>query len=232
MAWDRSILHRLRTALGPLDLAATRSLLRNRRRHAMVLGISLAYLLIAMNVGEMLDFLTTPVTYAVYFAPSSLSPVNWVYPLVEVSLPGVIVVLPILPTLTMLFMSLGVGISLTTAVLLALGWIRERRAHVVRSTGTASFLMGWVPAAFGMATLGACCSAAITGTIEYGFLTRGGAASGNPLFVNIWYLSAFQVALVGAALIAQEELFRLYLRLLDRPGNVGARSSNSTSSEA
>ncbi len=180
----------------------------------MVALIGGIYLMLALVIGEMLVFLQTGPGYLLITDSWALAPAHWAYPAVEVVAPGVVLVLPILGTITMLVVSTGVGLGMGAAIVLARGWARERRSRVMSSSGASSMLAGLTPIMLGLLTLGACCSTALAGAAGFGALTRAGTAAGNPLFTNLWALAAFQMVIVWVALVAQEQLFRLYLTVV------------------
>ncbi len=215
----------LRDVLTALTLPTTRSLLRSPGRRLLTTAIATLYLFIAMVLGEMLVFIQTGSGYLLITIPSSLAPQNWAYPAVEVVAPGLVVVLPVLATLTMLIVAICVGIGMSAALVLAGGWVRQRRSKVIRSSGATSLVAGLTPVMLGFLTLGACCSTALAGAAGAGALTSAGAASGNPLFTDPWALSIFQIGTMWVALLAQEYLFRIYVGTLATAASRGAPSA-------
>lgn len=204
----------LREVASLLLLSTTRSLLRTRRRRVLTGLVGGAYLLVALIAGGMLLFQQGTDFLLIGPAPGSLlpdlAPTNWVDVIVTIVAPGLVLELSILAVLTMAAVAVAVGLGMSAALVLAGNWFRSRREKRTLAAGTGSVLTGLTPILLGLLTLGACCSTAAAGVAGFGALTQAGTASGSPLFTNLWALSAFQVGIVWVALVAQEQLFRIY----------------------
>ena len=196
---------------GFLDLATlrrSRSLLRGRRPLLLLAAIAVGYAFISMLVGLMLEFHaeSIPLSAEVISDPSAYQ--WWDYPALLVVWPGGILVLPFLPAVTMVLVSLGVAIGATVAVRLLAPLVRRRRDSGGRSAAS-GVAGGTTPSIVGVATLGACCCTSCAGIAG---ATVVAAVSGTNLYnalLNNWYIDLFQLAVVWMALMVQERALRM-----------------------
>jgi len=151
---------------------------------------------------------------------NSPSPAWWNYPALVVITPGGILALPFLATLSMVLMSVGVGVGMGAGLVLATRLVRSWRTARA-SGGLASSLAGLTPAMVALLTLGACCSTSAAAVGAIGALAEAGGTSYNEILLNSWALNLAQLAVLGVALLAQEQLIRVY-------GNLVEPSSRST----
>jgi hypothetical protein len=70
------------------------------------------------------------------------------------------------------------------------------------------------PALIALVTLGACCSTTAAATAGIGVVAQATGTTVESVLLNTWYLDVFQVAVLWVALVAQEQLLRVYGRLL------------------
>ena len=188
------------------SLRRTRALLRSRKAHLLVAGIAVSYLLASMVIGEMIVF--PPVQGRFFVDVHVTGNPWWDFPELFVFSSGFALDLLFLPTVTMVLVSIGVGMGATAAILTTIPSIAERWSPTRRSTATAS-ASGASAAIAGLATLGACCCTSCAGVAGVAVVA---AASGTNIAVLLresWYLDLFQLAVVGVALLAQERALRL-----------------------
>lgn len=189
-----------------LTLRETRRFVRERHGRMMAVFFATVFALVSMWVGQMLILTPLHITpYAGILWSPGTNPQWWNYPgLLVVGNWGVLD-LPFLPTWTMIFVSIGVGIGIAAAVLLAVELVRIRRSGAARSTAVGS-AVGLTPAMIALVTLGACCSTGAAAAAGIGAVAQTTGTTTYTLVANSWYLSLFQVAVMGIALIAQEQL--------------------------
>lgn len=186
-------------------LRRTRALLRTRRGRLAVAGISVAYLLVSMLIGQMMTFPTLQ-GRALVDVKLSGDPA-WDFPELFLFTSGFAVDLFFLPTLTMVLVSLGVGIGATAAMFTVAPRLRGHstgtgRAARVTSTAGAS------TAVVGLATMGACCCTSCAGTLGVAVIAAASGTSTAGLLRESWYLDLFQFVVVAVALLAQERALR------------------------
>ncbi len=189
-----------------VTLRETRRFVRERHGRMMAVFFAVVFALVSMLVGDML--ILTPLHVAPYmgilWSPGT-NPQWWNYPGLLVVGGWGVLELPFLPTWTMVFVSVGVGIGISAAVLLAVELIRMRRRGSARSTAIGS-AVGLTPAMIALVTLGACCSTGAAAAAGIGAVAQTTGSTTYTLVSNSWYLSLFQVVVMGIALIAQEQL--------------------------
>ncbi len=95
------------------------------------------------------------------------------------------------------------------AVLLGARLIRRRTAGLLGPTAVGS-VAGFTPAMIALVTLGACCSTTAAATAGITLAAQSSGTSAATLLANTWYLGLFQVVVVYVALVAQEQLVRVY----------------------
>jgi hypothetical protein len=174
----------------------------------------------SMIVGEMLVF--PPVQAPSFVSVTWKGSPWWDFPEVFVFSPGIALDLLFLPTLTMVLVSIGVGIGGTAAILTMIPSVAERWSRSRRSAATTS-ASGASAAIAGLATLGACCCTSCAGVAGVAVVA---AASGTNIAVLLresWYLNLFQLAVVGIALLAQERTLRLPAEYCPVPPKIDAR---------
>ena len=200
----------LQALRGVLDLATlrrSRALLGGRRPLLLLAAIAVAYAFISMLVGLMLEFHPESIPFTIEVITNHYSQQWWDYPALLVVWPGGILVLPYLPAVTMVLVSIGVAIGSTVAIRLVAPLVLRRRAPARQAASGAA--AGTTPAIVGVATLGACCCTACAGIAG---VTVVAAVSGTNLYnalFNNWYIDLFQLAVVWMALMVQERALRL-----------------------
>lgn len=199
-----------------LTLRETRRFVRERHGRMMSVFFGVVFALASMWVGEML--ILTPLHVApfagILWSPGT-NPQWWNYPGILVVQGWGVLDLPFLPTWTMIFVSIGVGLGISAAVLLAVELVRMRRSGSARSTAIGS-AVGLTPAMIALVTLGACCSTGAAAAAGIGAVAQTTGSTTYTLVTNSWYLSLFQVAVMGIALIAQEQLLFVTRGLFSR----------------
>ncbi len=198
-------------------LPRSRELLRGTRgAWLLVASIAILYGFVSMLVGLMLElgptnFRTTSVTVLLTAGPGDPW---WNYPALLVVAPNAVLALPFFATLSMVLVSLGVGLGMAVAVVLSLRLLRQRRRALGTPAGLGT-VAGLTPAMIALVTLGACCSTTAAATAGIGLAAQASGTTLAALLVNTWYLGVFQIVVLGAALLAQEQLAEVYGYLLD-----------------
>jgi hypothetical protein len=200
--------------LGTLLLARSRALLRTRVGALMVTFVAILYGFVSLLIGQML--VVGPNAYRtvqVTVWTGAGDPAWWNFPALVVTAPGAVLVLPFLATVTMVVVSLGVGLGMSVGLVLAYRLIRRQRSGAAgpASLGTVS---GLTPAMIALVTLGACCSTTVAATAGIGVVAQASGTSVANVLSNTWYLNLFQVGVLWVALVAQEQLLSVYGRLL------------------
>ncbi|MCI4326543.1 MAG: hypothetical protein L3K16_02765 [Thermoplasmata archaeon] len=200
--------------LGTLLLARSRALLRTRIGALMVTFVAILYGFVSLLIGQML--VVGPNAYRtvqVTVWTGAGDPAWWNFPALVVTAPGAVLVLPFLATVTMVVVSLGVGLGMSVGLVLAYRLIRRQRSGAAgpASLGTVS---GLTPAMIALVTLGACCSTTVAATAGIGVVAQASGTSIANVLSNTWYLNLFQVGVLWVALVAQEQLLSVYGRLL------------------
>jgi hypothetical protein len=183
----------------------------SRPRYRILVGaIGLGYAFIAMLVGGMLYLPTSPLRLGWFFYvyPSGPGP-SWTYPAILAGSPYFFLDLPLLSGILMTLSAAGVGLGMSLAVLLGIRLLRRRRQGLLgpSAVGTAA---GLTPAMIGLVTLGACCSTTAAATAGISLVAQSSGTSPAEALANAWYLGVFQVVVVYVALVAQEQLLRVY----------------------
>ncbi|NNN17078.1 MAG: hypothetical protein HKL79_01770 [Thermoplasmata archaeon] len=204
--------------LAILTLRETRRFVRERHGRMMTAFFAVVFALVSMWVGEMLILTPLHVTpYAGILWSPGTNPQWWNYPGILVVGGWGVLDLPFLPTWTMIFVSIGVGIGISAAVLLGVELVRMRRSGAARSTAIGSGV-GLTPAMIALVTLGACCSTGAAAAAGIGAVAQTTGSTTYTLVTNSWYLSLFQVVVMGIALIAQEQLLFVTRGIFSRSG--------------
>jgi hypothetical protein len=200
---------------GWLDLLSVLALYRMRRliRRPVYLalgaGIAAVYAFFSMLQGGML---------VVYPATSGPLPPPqlfwsgapwWNFPAILIVEPTWALYLPLLLTVTMLFAAAGVGLGMAVAVRLAVQLIRRRGKELAQPTALGS-LAGLTPAMIGLLLLGACCSISVGAIAGIGTVAQVSGSNIDNVLLNSWYLGLFELGVLYAALVAQEELLTVY----------------------
>jgi hypothetical protein len=201
-------------ALSLLTLERSRSLLRTRVGALMVAFVALLYAFVSLLEGQMLILRPTAFqTVQAEVVTGSGASAWWNYPALVVTGPGAVLVLPFLATVTMVVVSLGVGIGMSVGLVLAYRLLRRSRAGTVRPA-TLGSVSGLTPAVIALVTLGACCSTTAAATAGIGVVAQSSGTTIASVLANTWYLNVFQVAVLWVALVAQEQILAVYGRLL------------------
>ncbi len=195
-----------RRILSLASLERTRALLRNRRARLLVIAIALAYVLLSMLIGQMLTFpgFTGPFFATVQWTGSPW----WDFPELFVFNAGVALDLLLLPTVTMVLVSAGVGIGATAALFTAVPRLRDGPQAAGREAATSS-AAGASAAITGLATMGACCCTTCASAAGVAVVAAASGTNIALLLSQTWYLDLFQLVVVGLALMAQERSLRL-----------------------
>jgi len=186
----------------------------------MVVFFALLYALGSMALGGMLIITRVPGGYtAEVLWGNALGTGAWNYPGFLLVAPWGIVSLPFLATWSMVFVSVGVGMGTTVAILISVRLVRDLRRHSAQP-GAVGTIAGLTPAMIALVTLGACCSTTAAATAGVGLVAQASGTSLGTLLINNWYLDLFQVVVLLVALYAQEMLLAVYgglfgLRTLD-----------------
>ncbi|MCI4345892.1 MAG: hypothetical protein L3K07_03970 [Thermoplasmata archaeon] len=191
-----------------LLLRQTRRTLQGTAGRLLFGSISLAYLFISLFAGRMLVLGRTGQSSTTFAIFASGYP-SWNYPELAVIAPNGILVLPYLATVTMALVSVGVGLGMAASVILAYHLVRARK----RGTGVGGLLSGvegLSPAMIAALTLGACCSTTAASTAGIGLAAQASGTTLDNLLANSWLLNLLQVFVLGLALLAQEQLLRVY----------------------
>ena len=148
----------------------------------------------------------------------------WDYPGLLAVNPFFVLSLPFLPTLFMLLTSAGVGLGMSVAVILSIGLLRQRKSSSARpaTVGTVTSL---TPAMIALVTLGACCSTTAAATTGIGITAQATGTGTGTLLLNNWYFGVFQLVILYVALLAQEQLLRVYGSLVPSSSAVGSRTA-------
>jgi hypothetical protein len=193
-----------------LTLRQTRALLRGKGAKAIAVGVGGVYAVVSLLVGLMLEIVPTGVhSTTVTLLTGAYEPDWWNYPALLVVGPNGVLALPFFPTLSMIVVSIGVGLGMSAGLLVAVRLLRERKA-ARRGSGTASTLAGMTPAMVAVLTLGACCSTSAAAAAGIGAVAQASGTTYDQLLVNSWYLNVFQMVVLGVALLAQEQLLSIY----------------------
>jgi hypothetical protein len=183
-------------------------LVRTPLARSVAFSVAVGYAFVSMLFGLMLSFFDTQQReVTIYLLPHGTP--WWNYPGVLILAPGGVVALPFLSTITMIVVSIGVGLGMTAGVRLAFVLLRQRRREQA-GAGLVSSLSGLTPAMIALLTLGACCSTSAAAAAGIGAVAQASGTTYNQLLANAWYLNVFQVAVLGVALLAQEQLLAVY----------------------
>ncbi|MGP8078416.1 MAG: hypothetical protein ACLQD8_07460 [Thermoplasmata archaeon] len=197
-----------------LTLRGTRARLTGLRYRLLVGLIAIGYAVGAMIFGGMLYLPSRPLRLGTFFYiyPSGPGP-HWMYPAILAGSPYFQLDLPIVSAILMTLSAAGVGLGMALAVYLGVRLVRQRRAGAVGplAMGTAA---GLTPAMIALVTLGACCSTTVAATAGISLAAQSSGTNAATLLANTWYLGLFQVVVVYVALVAQEQLVKVYGLLL------------------
>lgn len=197
------------SALSILTLQRSRAILRSPAGRALAISVGFVYGFVSLLVGQMLWFGPTGQTHVTATVITAAdSSAWWNYPAVLILAPGGGLALPFFPVVTMVLVSIGVGIGMSVGVVLAARLLRVRRSSATPSL--ASSAAGLTPAMLALVTLGACCSTTAAATAGLGAVAQASGQSLTTVFLNTWYLGVFQMAVLGVALVAQEQLVVVY----------------------
>jgi len=204
--------HRLGTSpLGSLlSLRATRGMLAAPRYRAIVGTVGLGYALVAMVLSGMLYLPPSPLStgWFFYVYPNGPGPAG-TYPAILAGGPYVFLDLPLISGILMTLTAAGVGLGMALGLVLAIRLLRPRPRGLAGPTAVGS-LMGLTPALIGLVTLGACCSTTAAAFAGISLVGRFGGAAPAAWVANAWIPGVLQVVIVFAALVAQEQLVRVY----------------------
>ncbi len=199
--------------VGLLTLRGIRTFIRDSSARGGVAFFALLYGLGAAFTSGMVLITSIPggYTFTVFWSggPGTFF---WNYPGFLLVAPWGVVSAPFFPTLAMAVVSVGVGLGMTVAFLLAVRLLRHRRraAGTPAATGTVA---GLTPAMITLVTLGACCSTTAAASAGVGLVALATGTTTNNLLLNNWFLGVFQIVVVWVALLAQELLLVVYAGL-------------------
>jgi hypothetical protein len=198
------------TLTSALSLPRSRAMLRSPAGRSLAVSVGVLYAFVSLIEGQMLVFGHTGQTsITVQPIAASSSGAWWNYPALLVLAPGGVVELPFFPTVTMVIVSAGVGLGMAVGVLLAVRLLRMQKRSSTAPT-LASSAAGLTPAMLALVTLGACCSTTAAATAGITAVAQSSGQSLTTVFNNTWYLGVFQMAILGVALVAQEQLVVVY----------------------
>ncbi len=203
--------------LGLLTLREVRRFIARSGAVAMTVFFAVVYALVAMSEGGMLILARIGGGYSYFLIWSDpVDPQWWHYPGLLVVAPWGIVQLPFFGTVAMIAVAAGVGLGMSVAVLLTFALLRRRREG---SAGPATLgsLSGLTPTLVALLAIGACCSTTAAAGAGIPVIAGLTGLSVAGLLFNDWFLSLFQVAIVAAALVAQEAILQAYGGLFGRP---------------
>jgi len=210
--WSLVSLRETRQALSPL-------------RYRLLVGTSaVVYAIVAMIVGGMLFVPSRPYDLGWFFVlyPSGPGP-PWSYPTIMAGSPYFFLDLPLISGILMTLSSAGIGLGMALGILLGVRLLRRHgdRRGAPAAVGTAA---GLTPAMISLVTLGACCSTTAAATAGISLVAQFSGTSPAEALANAWYLGVVQVAVVYVALLAQEQLLRIY-RFAVEPSRSGDSSA-------
>lgn len=195
---------------------ATRSAFRRPWVISLFFLIAGLYALASMLEGGMLVFGPTGQKSLTVWLVTSGNP-WWYFPAWFVVFPGGSLTLPFFPTLSMVLVSIGVGIGMSVAAVIAVRLIQLRRAAAGRPLAAGS-IAGLTPAFLALVTMGACCTTTAASAAGLGVVAQTTGTNVNTLLVNSWYLGVFQMVVVLIALLAQEAILVAYGPMLGLGG--------------
>ncbi len=206
----------VRHILSLATLQRTRALLRSRRARLLAAAIALVFVFVSMLIGQMLTFpgFASPFFASVQWTGSPW----WDFPDLFIYNGGVALDLLLLPTITMILVSAGVGTGFTAALFTAFPRLRAQPQGSGRGTATTS-TAGAGAAITGLATLGACCCTTCASAAGVAVVAAASGTNVALLLGQTWYLDLFQLVVVGLALLALERSLRLpagYCRVAPR----------------
>jgi len=191
-------------------LRETRQALAPRRYRLLVAATAIIYAIVAMLVGGMLYIASSPfdLHWFFYVYPKGPGP-PWSYPAIIAGGPYFFLDLPLLSGILMTLVSAGIGLGMALGIVLGARLLHRRRSRQFgpATLGTAA---GLTPAMIALVTLGACCSTTAAATAGIGIVARSSGTSPAVALANAWYLGVFQLVVVYVALLAQEQLLRIY----------------------
>jgi hypothetical protein len=204
------------TAGAVLSARATRSAFGRPWVIALFFLIAGTYAVASMLLGGMLVVARTGASSLTVWVITAGNP-WWNYPALLVVFPGATFALPFFPTLSMIVVSIGVGIGMSVAAVIAVRLIVLRRASVGRPLAAGS-IAGLTPALLALVTMGACCTTTAASAAGLGVVAQTTGTSVDTLLANNWYLGVFQMLVVGVALLAQEAILAAYGPMLGLSG--------------
>ncbi len=180
-------------------MSFSRRLLRSRWGWGLTAIIAAGYALLSMSASGMVEW-GAGGAWSAQWSPAGVALILRGY--------GFSATLPIGPTLITAVVSAGVGFGLAVGLSIPL---RSRRVHAQSGGNSAAFLASLTPSMMALATLGACCST-ITSSAAGMIPSWGGhgPATGGPAWMAPELLGLVQAILLGAALLAQERLLRVF----------------------
>ena len=191
---------------------ATRSAFSRPWVFALFFLIAGLYAFGSMLLGGMLVFGRTGVSSVTAYFFTAGHP-WWDYPALLVIFPGGSLAFPFFPTVAMIVVSIGVGVGMTVAAVLATRLIALRKAAAGRPLAAGS-VAGLTPALLALVTMGACCTTTAASAAGLGVVAQTTGTTVDTLLANNWYLGVFQMLVVFVALLAQEAILVAYGPLL------------------
>lgn len=206
-------------AAGFLTLREMRRFLRRSRAMPVAVFFAVVYALGSMLWGQMLSLVPLQGGTTVEILTGSGTGQGWWnYPGLLVVAPWGVLSLPFFPTIAMVVVAAGVGLGMAVAAALIVRLVRPSREEAARSKAVGA-VTGLTPAMISLVTLGSCCTTTAAATGGIGLIAQASGTSTANLLLNNWYLGVAQLAIVGAALLAQELLLTVYGGLLGTRGS-------------
>ncbi len=200
---------KVRTVVDYLTLPHLRAIVRPYRNYAIYVGI--VYALLVMFTGEMVLFGSwnggwTLIVYT--WGTPWWSGAWWNFPAFVITGPGVFLQFPMLTTVTMLVSIVGVSLGTVVAAVAIRSWwaLRTASRNPPSQLGTAA--SGVVPAIAGVSALGACCCITCVGPGVVSVVAGLSSVGTNQILDNEWYISVFQIVIIGVSLLVQEYTVR------------------------
>lgn len=176
-----------------------RKILSERVGKLAWLSTSLLFAIFSMLLGGMLDpYPAHAVFFSIRVAWTGYP--WWNYPLLWLNSPVAILAIPFIPTIFMILMSVGVGMSASVAILLLYS------SRKISNIGA----VGITPVISSLSTLGACCCTTCLTTAGTAVVAALSDTSLWNILLNNWYIDVFQLGIVFLGLSALE-------RSLQRP---------------
>lgn len=169
----------------------------------MVILIAVAYAILSVFVGSLIQ--VSPAGSSLSMQSGGLpQSTDWWNPVLIINSSDWVLTLPLLATVTLILVAIGVALALGACVVLVGSCVRSR-GHAATAGGAGASI---APAVVGLATHGVCCCAACTATLSIGVVASVSGTNMYSLLIHNWYLEIFQLVVVGISLAALERSLR------------------------